>query len=200
MSGPTFTSPFAANSNPFHSDGNRPQTPTGAPGDLPNVIEEDENDTITSPTNMDSRPVNGAVAAFRGPFGGLFGGDAATDGLPSGIRTPPNPDTYPAQYNFGRRTSVSAESLKPVADANDNWTPPSYPKTPEQIERLKKAMEGNFLFSHLDDEQSEQILGALQEKPIPARDIKVRQAYIIQHIKALKGISLADSTLGYRPR
>ena len=175
MSGPTFTSPFAANSNPFSSDGNRPQTPTGAPGELPNVIEEDENDTITSPLNMDSRPVNGAVSAFRGPFGGLFGADAATDGMPSGTRTPPNPDTYPAQYNFGRRTSVSAESLKPVADANDNWTPPSYPKTQEQIERLKKAIEGNFLFSHLDDEQSAQNLGALQEKPIPARDIKVRR-------------------------
>ena len=173
MSGPTFTSPFAANSNPFSSDGNRPQTPTGTSGDLLNVIEEDENDTITSPTSMDSRPINGAVSAFRGPFGA----DASFDGPPTAMRTPPNPDTYPAQYNFGRRTSVSAESLKPVADANDNWTPPSYPKTPEQIERLKKAIEGNFLFSHLDDEQSAQILGALQEKPIPARDIKVRDSH-----------------------
>jgi cAMP-dependent protein kinase regulator len=38
---------------------------------------------------------------------------------------------------------------------------------------LRKAIEGNFLFSHLEDEQSAQILGALVEKPIPARGIKV---------------------------
>lgn len=160
MSGTAFTSPFAANSNPFGTDGARLQTTP--PGHLVNVMEEDENDTITSPTT-------GNFGTFRGPFGG----DGSSDGPPSAIRTPPNPDSYPAQYNFGRRTSVSAESLKPVADVNDNWTPPSYPKTAEQIGRLQRAIEGNFLFSHLDDEQTAQILGALQEKPIPAKDIKV---------------------------
>jgi cAMP-dependent protein kinase regulator len=83
------------------------------------------------------------------------------------------PDGYPAQYNFGRRTSVSAESLKPAADTDDNWSPPQYPKSPEQIERLKKAMSGTFLFNHLDEEQSAQVLGAVVEKPIPTKGIKV---------------------------
>ncbi|KAI0455043.1 cyclic nucleotide-binding-like protein [Xylaria acuta] len=161
MAGTTFTSPFAANSNPFGSDGPKLQTQSGQ---LLNVVEEDENDAVTSPTTGSF-----ANGAFRGPFGG----DASSDGPPSSVRTPPNPDSYPAQYNFGRRTSVSAESLKPVADVNDNWSPPSYPKSAEQLYRLQKAIEGNFLFSHLDDEQTAQILGALQEKPIPAKDIKV---------------------------
>lgn len=102
-----------------------------------------------------------------------FGGDGISD-LPPTVRSAPNPDSYPAQYNFNRRTSVSAESLKPSADVNDNWTPPYHEKTPEQIARLQKAIEGNFLFSHLEDEQSAQILGALVEKPVPAKDIKVR--------------------------
>ncbi len=168
MSGPTFTSPFAANSNPFNPDGNKLDTGNGPSGDLLNIVEEDENDVITSPTTTNFG-ANGTGATFRGPFGG----DGSSDGPPSAMRTPPNPDSYPAQYNFGRRTSVSAESLKPVADANDNWTPPSYPKTAEQIDRLKKAIQCNFLFSHLDDEQGAQILGALQEKPMPAKDIKV---------------------------
>ncbi|RYP10814.1 hypothetical protein DL764_000436 [Monosporascus ibericus] len=172
MSGPTFTSPFAANSNPFSPEV-RIDTGSGPSGDLLNDIEEDENDTITSPTTPNFNAVSGPPSAlFRGVFGGDAPWDSDTLSLPSGVRTPPNPDTYPAQYNFGRRTSVSAESLKPVADANDNWTPPSYPKTAEQIERLKKAIEGNFLFSHLDDEQGAQILGALQEKLIPAKGIK----------------------------
>lgn len=170
MSGTTFTSPFA-NSNPFGSDGARLQTTP--PRQLLNVAEEDENDVITSPTTG-SFGVSGAFRApFGGPLGGSFGGDGSSDGPPSFVRTPPNPDSYPAQYNFGRRTSVSAESLKPVADVNDNWTPPSYPKTAQQLGRLQQAIEGNFLFSHLDDEQTDQILGALQEKPIPAKDIKV---------------------------
>ncbi|KAI1429184.1 cyclic nucleotide-binding-like protein [Xylaria sp. FL1777] len=163
MSGTAFTSPFAANSNPFGTDGPKLQTTSSA--QLLNVVEEDENDAVTSPTTGSF----GTNGAFRIPFAG----DGSSDGPPSSIRTPPNPDSYPAQYNFGRRTSVSAESLKPVADVNDNWSPPSYPKSAEQLDRLQKAIEGNFLFSHLDDEQTAQILGALQEKPIPAKDIKV---------------------------
>ncbi|RWA04653.1 hypothetical protein EKO27_g10454 [Xylaria grammica] len=163
MSGTTFTSPFAANSNPFGTDG--PKLQTAPAGQLLNVVEEDENDTVTSPTTGSF----GANGAFRVPFAG----DGSSDGPPSSVRTPPNPDSYPAQYNFGRRTSVSAESLKPVADVNDNWSPPSYAKSAEQLDRLQKAIEGNFLFSHLDDEQTAQILGALQEKPIPAKGIKV---------------------------
>ncbi|KAI0971580.1 camp-dependent protein kinase regulatory subunit [Xylaria arbuscula] len=163
MSGTTFTSPFAANSNPFGTDG--PKLQTTSSGQLLNVVEEDENDAVTSPTTGSF----GANGTFRSPFSS----DGSSDGPPSSVRTPPNPDSYPAQYNFGRRTSVSAESLKPVADVNDNWSPPSYPKPTEQLDRLQKAIEGNFLFSHLDDEQTAQILGALQEKPIPAKDIKV---------------------------
>ncbi|KAI0473107.1 regulatory subunit of protein kinase A [Xylariaceae sp. FL0804] len=166
MSGTTFTSPFAANANPFGNDG---QSGAGPPSQLLNVVEEDENDTITSPTTPNFGFGGTNNSAFHGPFGG----DASLDGPPSSMRTPPNPDSYPAQYNFGRRTSVSAESLKPVADVNDNWSPPTYPKTTDQLYRLQKAIEGNFLFSHLDDEQNAQILGALQEKPIPAKDIKV---------------------------
>lgn len=129
--------------------------------------EEEEHDTIASPISGHFN----ASSPFGGPFGG--GTDSPHDGPPSASRIPPDPNSYPAQYNFNRRTSVSAESLKPTADANDNWTPPSYPKTTEQLGRLKTAIQGNFLFSHLDDEQSNQILGALQEKPIPAKDIKV---------------------------
>lgn len=134
------------------------------------VIEEDEGDNITSPTNRSFGAQNSG-SLFSGPFGGGFGGDAPGD-LPPSSRTPPNPDSYPAQYNFGRRTSVSAESLKPSADSYDNWSPPFHEKSADQLERLTRAIGGNFLFSHLEDEQSAQILGALVEKPIPAKGIK----------------------------
>ncbi|KAJ1326429.1 cAMP-dependent protein kinase regulator [Microdochium nivale] len=166
MAGPTFTSPFG-NANPFGGDSPRIDTGRTFAGGLGNLAEEEEHDTLSS-------PISGQFNAATSPFGGVFGGgDDPHDGPPSASRIPPDPNSYPAQYNFGRRTSVSAESLKPTADANDNWTPPSFPKTPEQLGRLKTAIQGNFLFSHLDDEQSNQILGALQEKPIPAKGIKV---------------------------
>ncbi|KAK7965272.1 hypothetical protein PG984_002497 [Apiospora sp. TS-2023a] len=174
MSGATFSSPFA-NSNPFGGDSGMTGTRSGsrspAPPEMLNIIEEDENDTVASPSTPSFSLSNnsGGVSHSRG----LFGGDAPSDGPPSSMRNPPDPNSYPPQYNFGRRTSVSAESLKPVADENDNWTPPTFPKTPDQLERLKTAISGNFLFNHLDDEQSAQILGALVEKPIPAKDIKV---------------------------
>jgi cAMP-dependent protein kinase regulator len=141
---------------------------------MQNVIEE-ETDVVTSPTTPNFGMKSGTPfkGPFGGQFGGQFGGDGAIDGPPSALRGPPNPESYPAQYNFNRRTSVSAESLKPAADTDDSWTPPFHRKTPEQLERLKKAIEGNFLFSHLEEEQSNLILGALQEKLIPAKDIKV---------------------------
>lgn len=79
----------------------------------------------------------------------------------------------PTNYNFGRRTSVSAESMVPSATASENWTPPKYPKTPQQEQRLRAAVQNNILFSHLDEEQTAQVLGALNEKPIPTKGIKV---------------------------
>ncbi|KAL2020931.1 hypothetical protein VTK56DRAFT_7818 [Thermocarpiscus australiensis] len=160
MSSSNFTSPFGANANPFGSS----RLDTGA---MQRVAEEDENDTIASPTTPHFGLATGNV--FREQFGAA----APSDSQDFNSRSPPNPEGYPAQYNFARRTSVSAESLKPVSDTDDNWSPPVHPKSPEQLERLKKAISGNFLFSHLDEEQSAQILGALVEKPIPTKGIKV---------------------------
>lgn len=159
-----FSSPFGANANPFGGSSSNANPFGGSASPMSSsvmhrVVEEDENDHLAPGASM---------------FSGAFGGDASTEAPPT-LRAPPTADSYPAQYNFSRRTSVSAESLKPSADSYDNWTPPFTEKTPEQVERLKCAIEGNFLFSHLDDEQSAQILGALVEKPIPARGIKVRR-------------------------
>ncbi|EFY91720.1 protein kinase A regulatory subunit [Metarhizium acridum] len=152
-----FSSPFGANANPFGND--RSQNV------MHSLAEEDENDN--------GRNQNTGIGSGAGiTFPGTFGGDASTDTPPT-VRGPPHPDSYPAQYNFARRTSVSAESLKPSADSYDNWSPPFHEKTADQLERLKRAIEGNFLFSHLDEEQTAQILGALVEKPIPAKGIKV---------------------------
>lgn len=167
MSTPGFTSPFGANANPFGGSG---ISRSISPGAMQRVIEEDESDATAAPRDAQFLQVGYSPGNNSG-FDGA-GGSANQENAPSSGRYPsPSPDAYPAQYNFGRRTSVSAESLKP--ESSDNWLPPFHPKTPEQLERLRTAIQGNFLFSHLDDEQSAQVLGALVEKPIPAKDIKV---------------------------
>jgi len=166
MSGSTFPGRLGTNSNPFGDGGGgiggKDQMNTGA---ISKVIEEDEDDTITSPTTSTF-----GFTKSNSAFGGPFGGDASADGPPSSFKTT---DGFPAHYGMGRRTSVSAESHNPTASSNDNWSPPFHAKTNDQIARLRAAISGNFLFSHLDDEQTSQVLGALVEKPIPAKGIKV---------------------------
>jgi cAMP-dependent protein kinase regulator len=142
--------------------------------------EEDENGHVASPTAshfpstaMDSKQPPASSSATFGNFGGW--GQAASSGQAGASHSGEHNAHTPSNYNMNRRTSVSAESLNPATSINDNWTPPFHRKTDEQQDRLKKAVAGNFLFSHLDDEQSEQVLGALQEKPIPAKGIKVIQ-------------------------
>ncbi|PHH76959.1 hypothetical protein CDD83_4190 [Cordyceps sp. RAO-2017] len=130
------------------------------------VEEEDEDDMLMKPTPDDAVPRSDSDSPAN------FGADGAANAPPA-ARSAPNPDSYPAQYNFNRRTSVSAESLKPNADNNDNWSPPMHDKSPDQLDRLKRAIGNNFLFKHLEEEQSVLILGAMVEKPIPAKGIKV---------------------------
>lgn len=169
MSGSTFPGRFGSNANPFGGDATSPVEQQVSAGQISKVMEEDENDTITSPTTP-----NFGFSKTGGQFGAPFGGDAPGEGPPSSFKAA---DGFPSQYGMGRRTSVSAESLNPTASSNDNWSPPFHQKTEEQLERLKKSISGNFLFSHLDDEQSSQVLGALVEKAIPAKGIKVCAQY-----------------------
>ncbi|KAF2138538.1 uncharacterized protein K452DRAFT_233928 [Aplosporella prunicola CBS 121167] len=172
-------------SNPFGtSPSSKPSTPLG----MQSLEEEDENDLLASPTassfpsslmsaHNSSSAFSAALDGSSGVFGG-FGGFNPSRSAPtasSGFAAMHAMDTqsFPSNYNMGRRTSVSAESLNPTSAIHENWSPPYHPKTADQQARLKAAVASNFLFSHLDDEQSALVLGALQEKPIPTKGIKV---------------------------
>ena len=150
-------------SNPFSTAASTPSAlGQGKSGTANTIREEDEMDAVTSPTATESGKGEGASGS---PFGS-FGFGASFN--PSGAS-----DALPANYALGRRTSVSAESMNPNASASDNWTPPHHPKTPEQLARIKAAVAANFLFSHLDEDQTALVLSALFEKQIPAKGIKV---------------------------
>ncbi|KAL4945202.1 hypothetical protein BDV06DRAFT_219592 [Aspergillus oleicola] len=180
--------------------GSNPFLKVATSGDKPSAfqkIAEDEEYEVTSPTDATFRSNRNAanyasggnnplesgragesgegIRFGRDPFGGGFpGGQEGHGESPDDFRPTGGPDHgFPNNYALGRRTSVSAESLNPTSAGSDSWTPPHHAKTEEQVDRLKIAVSNNFLFSHLDDEQSKTVLDALVEKPIPAKDIKV---------------------------
>lgn len=170
-------SPFSH--NPFSNTiteedediGQSPTTPSFRPNALVNPDTSSTGFLSTSPTPGQS------LFSPRARFG--FGNDQPPQAHSAGSSLHPNSNflstsngDFPSNYNMSRRTSVSAESLIPSTSA-DEWTAPEYPKSDEQLERLKTAVSGNFLFMHLDDDQSSQVLSALMEKPIPGKGTRV---------------------------
>ncbi|EGG05042.1 uncharacterized protein MELLADRAFT_75083 [Melampsora larici-populina 98AG31] len=74
------------------------------------------------------------------------------------------PPMVPSGYNFGRRTSVSAESLSPSNLASGPSLPKVViPKTTEQRSRIESSIKENLLFRNLDEEQYNDVLNAMSE-------------------------------------
>ncbi|PVH98000.1 camp-dependent protein kinase regulatory subunit [Periconia macrospinosa] len=185
---PQHSSPKARGMAQSTFPGNNPFGSTNSAA-FTSIDEDEENDLVASPTASSFPPdvMDKAQPHAQPPIAeedtfGNFGNFAGFSGSAGAVKPPQSqppssnsrePQNFPNNYNLNRRTSVSAESLNPASSANDNWSPPYHPKSAEQQARLRSAVAGNFLFSHLDDEQSAQVLGALQEKPIPTRGIKV---------------------------
>ena len=166
--------------------GNNPfggTSPAASPGHrgMHSVAEEEEND-FASPT-ASSFPANARnnVNPNASSSGGAFGNFGFSPAAGSQTSPPDSvsagamdvPHSLPSNYNVNRRTSVSAESLAPSSADDAHWKAPTYPKTEQQESRLRSAVAHNFLFSHLDDEQTAQVLAALQERKIPAKDVRV---------------------------
>lgn len=151
-----------------------------------NSIQEEDEDRDTfggSPMDSRSKARDTGASPFSSPFGTAAGGAAAGAvggslfGNWLGSQGQSDQDTttaqpLPSNYAGNRRTSVSAESMQPDAESS-NWKPPKHQKTPDQLDRLKKAVSANFLFSQLDEDSFNTVLDALVEKSIPAPNIKV---------------------------
>lgn len=80
----------------------------------------------------------------------------------------------PPPSALGRRVSVSAESITP--SASGSLPPmPNYPKTPEQLQRIKASIANAFLFRNLDSEQERAVLGAMQERSVETGERVIEQ-------------------------
>ncbi|RDB22863.1 cAMP-dependent protein kinase regulatory subunit [Hypsizygus marmoreus] len=124
-------------------------------------------DDAPSPFNFDRRelpPTSPLTTA--NPFAGF---DPATP-------TSHNPGDYlhpPTSTIFARRTSVSAESI--IVDSSADEQLPVYPKTDEQIRRIKASIANNFIFRDLDEEQETGVLNAMQELKVGRNEVVIRQ-------------------------
>jgi cAMP-dependent protein kinase regulator len=87
--------------------------------------------------------------------------------------TEPLPSLPPTNYNRGRRTSVSAESMAP--STNQNFVKAVIPKTPAQAERIKASISNNFLFRNLDEEQYLDVVNAMVEKRVAQGTTVIQQ-------------------------
>ncbi|KAG8774764.1 hypothetical protein FRC12_001837 [Ceratobasidium sp. 428] len=80
----------------------------------------------------------------------------------------------PPPSALGRRVSVSAESITPSASGALPPTP-NYPKSPEQLQRIKSSISNAFLFRNLDAEQERAVLGAMQERSVNTGERVIEQ-------------------------
>jgi cAMP-dependent protein kinase regulator len=100
----------------------------------------------------------------------------ASHATPFPPNSSPNPGDFlhpPTSTIFARRSSISAESI--VVDGSVEEHIPHYPKTPDQLRRIKASIAKNFIFRDLDEEQETGVLNAMQERKVVKDDVVIRQ-------------------------
>ncbi|KAG2146679.1 cyclic nucleotide-binding-like protein [Suillus clintonianus] len=79
----------------------------------------------------------------------------------------------PSSTILARRVSVSAEPI--AVDSGHDDPLPVYPKTADQLRRIKSSIADNFIFRDLDEEQETGVLNAMQESHVPTDHVIIRQ-------------------------
>eukprot|EP00929_Paragymnodinium_shiwhaense_P092790 TRINITY_DN5278_c0_g4_i1.p1 TRINITY_DN5278_c0_g4~~TRINITY_DN5278_c0_g4_i1.p1 ORF type:complete len:399 (+),score=137.77 TRINITY_DN5278_c0_g4_i1:152-1348(+) len=74
----------------------------------------------------------------------------------------PPPDFFKEHTSNKARASVSAEAYGEW-NQKKAFRPPTYPKTPDQKERLKTCLKKSFMFACLENSDMELVIGAMQE-------------------------------------
>ena len=173
--GPTSISPFSQSfpqqrSSLQHSMSNA--SPFGTLNVPGNALLDNSPRTLTpvSPPSFqlegeDMAPATPVSAPPANPFASFANGSIS-----------PNPGEFlhpPTSTIFARRTSVSAESI-PV-DSETTEPLPVFPKTDDQVRRIRASIANNFIFRDLDEEQETGVLNAMQECRIVTEDVVIRQ-------------------------
>ncbi|KAI0332425.1 protein kinase A regulatory subunit [Cubamyces sp. BRFM 1775] len=101
------------------------------------------------------------------PFASFANGSIYPDPSPGDYLQPPTATI------LARRTSVSAESI-PV-DSETTEPLPVFPKTDDQLRRIRASIANNFIFRDLDEEQETGVLNAMCECRVVENELVIRQ-------------------------
>jgi cAMP-dependent protein kinase regulator len=94
----------------------------------------------------------------------------------NGVISPNGPEDFlqpPSSMILARRTSVSAESIP--MDTEFDEPLPVYPKSQDQVSRIRASIMKNFMFRGLDEEQERGVIGAMQEIRVAKDEVVIRQ-------------------------
>lgn len=75
----------------------------------------------------------------------------------------------------GRRGSVSAESIKPSLDEEEEEKAVFIPKSREALMRIASAMANNLLFRNLEKDQRRQVVDAMFERRVTTDEVVIKQ-------------------------
>nr|XP_019012155.1 cAMP-dependent protein kinase regulator [Kwoniella pini CBS 10737]OCF50936.1 cAMP-dependent protein kinase regulator [Kwoniella pini CBS 10737] len=178
--GPHALSPFSEQGpadSPFGAGGPRRATvPTGS-------NPQQQHQPIFSPSfgspgpGTDNSPFSESASSFPPSSGAPTFNSSPFGAINNTINEEAHDEPPIPSYALGRRTSVSAESLDeatPNPNSNNNAIP-SFPKTEEQLQRIRQAIKPNFLFRNLDEEQETDVLAAMKETTISAGEMIIEQ-------------------------
>jgi len=60
-------------------------------------------------------------------------------------------------------------------DDNTDWVMKKIPKSDAELERIKGAVKANFLFSHLNEHQTEQVYDVMEKRQVVAGEVVIKQ-------------------------
>ena len=84
-------------------------------------------------------------------------------------------DSSAVTFNRERRQSVSAECYQPPKRGEERKLSIVIPKTNEQRARIEQSISRNLLFRNLQDDQKEEILGAMFERKVNPGTVVIEQ-------------------------
>ena len=136
------------------------------------LLEENAEDLLVPPPTFNIEP-NTPIEPMMNS--GLYSTYQNTSPSPAQF-SPSGPGDYllpPSSTIFARRTSVSAESI--AVDSETTEPLPVFPKSADQLRRIRNSIANNFIFRDLDEEQETGVLNAMQEMKVDGDEVVIRQ-------------------------
>ncbi|KAI0650202.1 protein kinase A regulatory subunit [Trametes meyenii] len=176
--GPTSISPFShqAFNKPrpsIHANGISNPSPFGTLNVPGNALLPDNSTGTLTPVSPPSFQFEGEDIApttpvsAPNPFASFANSSVYPDPSPGDFLHPPTATI------LARRTSVSAESI-PV-DSESTEPLPVFPKSDDQLRRIRTSIANNFIFRDLDEEQETGVLNAMRECHVVADEVVIQQ-------------------------